>query len=284
MCTPTSHELGHLLDSFASSAGVSREAVASARSVVTSTTTRAVLAGLGTEARVDDRLNVVVVGGRVVNGVPGSGTDGSVELQLVVGDLAAIAGVVQRIRGRRALNERAVGAAVAGVALATHLHATIPGTRVGGDVLAEEAVEGVGFGGLRGLGNGEIVGEVLVGSAGSVSRAVVRAGRTLARRAFVTREARADSGAAVADALVRALGFFGVLAHAVEEGGSGRVGDRSGAIGRDGGPGDAARARSQGAVSAGPLGGVGESLPLGGVLGRLHVASALVVGVAGTVA
>jgi len=222
------------------------------------------LASLSTEARVNDAINVELVQTGTVHTSPGSGTDSSVELKLVVGDLSATASVVKWVNRRWAFDQRAVSTTVSSITFATHVHSAVPGTRVCGDVFVEEGVEGVAVSGLRGFGDGEIVGKVFVGSAGTVARAVVGASGTLARGAFVSCKARAQSGGAIANALIGAFSFLGVVAHSTK----GRVvhnGNSTG--GGDGCPGDTTSASSLGAVSTRPFGAVRQTLPFCFVLG-----------------
>jgi len=76
--------LRHFFDTFASCSSVTGETVARTGGVVASTTTGAILASLSTEARVNDAINVELVQTGTVHTSPGSGTDSSVELKLVV--------------------------------------------------------------------------------------------------------------------------------------------------------------------------------------------------------
>jgi len=230
--------LGHLLDTLASSAGVTTEALACATGVVTDTTARAVLSGHGTVATVhfaaivvEDEIAVGVGFAHIslltncsralsVSFLPAQCAEGSIVLQLVVGDNDSAALIIERILCRGALNHGATRTTVASIAQTTVVHARVPGIVVRSEVRLAEHFGDVGSVSkdLRGFGNGPVIGKVLVGAAGAVSGAVIRAGSTLARRAGVAREAGADSSGAIAQTLVTAFAFRLVVAGQVRVG------------------------------------------------------------------
>jgi non-ribosomal peptide synthetase component E (peptide arylation enzyme) len=196
--------LRHFFHLLASSASVSAEALACATGVVTDTTARAVLTRHSTVATVNlaaigiqNVLTVVVTLGQVrlfviwlcrafsvgVSLFPACTSEGSVVLQLVVRDCGAgSALVIKGISRRGALHQSATWTTVARIALATVVHVSVPCVVVGSEVGFLEQLSEVFFVGLDlgGLSNCPVVGKVPVGTASSVTRAVVRASSTLA--------------------------------------------------------------------------------------------------------